>query len=339
MQDGFSRREFLERAALAGAGLALATTTPTNAQSRMFISLPPWAVARNVGWPDQARLAAKVGYAGIDWAFGAAKKAGVDATRALLAELKIRPAITNLPMQTPLGGDEPTFTSRLPQLSEDAEFSAAIGCRNFQLVLGATTPAGQSKDERWKVVRDRLAAISGVLAKHDMRLGLEFLGPLVFRTGRGGGAGRGRPGGAPPDPNAPAPPPPVPFVWTLPETVKLAAESGPNIGVTLDAWHWFHSGGTAADILATDRSRIVHVHISDAKPMPPEDVQDNMRWLPGEGIIDLVGFLQALQKIGYDGGVAPETIGPRIPDNMPPEESARLALEATAAVMKKAGAL
>ena len=36
-------------------------------------------------------------------------------------------------------------------------------------------------------------------------------------------------------------------------------------------------------------------------------------------------------------GFAPETIGPRIPDGMPPEESARLALEATTATLKKAG--
>ncbi len=64
-----------------------------------------------------------------------------------------------------------------------------------------------------------------------------------------------------------------------------------------------------------------------------------MRLLPGEGVIDLVGFFTALQKIGYQGGVAPETIGPRIPDGMPPEESAKLALEMTTGVMKKAGVL
>lgn len=62
-----------------------------------------------------------------------------------------------------------------------------------------------------------------------------------------------------------------------------------------------------------------------------------MRLLPGEGIIDLVGFFKALRQIGYRGGVASDTIGPRIPDTMPPEESARLALEITAGVMKKAG--
>jgi sugar phosphate isomerase/epimerase len=83
----------------------------------------------------------------------------------------------------------------------------------------------------------------------------------------------------------------------------------------------------------------VNVHISDAKAMPPEDVRDNMRWLPGEGVIDLVSGLQALKKIGWQGGVCPETIGDRIPADMPPEESARLALEATRGVMQKAGVI
>jgi sugar phosphate isomerase/epimerase len=338
-----NRREFLERTTVSGLGAAaLALLTPreiARAQSGMFVSLPPWAVARNVGWPEQARLAARVGYAGIDWAFGPARTAGVEATRALLAELKIRATIVNLPMQAPLDGDEAAFTAQLPKLAEDAAFCAAIGCRNFQLVLRATT-GGPSREERWKVVRARLAAIAEVLMKHDVRLGLEFLGPLVFRTRAGGGRGRGA--GPPVDPNAPPPPPPappVPFVWTLPETVKLGAESGPNVGATLDAWHWYHSGGTVADIVATPSSRIIHVHVSDARAMPPEEVQDNMRFLPGEGIIDLVGFFTALRQIGYRGGVAPETIGPRIPDTMPPEESARLALEATVGVMKKAGVM
>jgi sugar phosphate isomerase/epimerase len=220
-----------------------------------------------------------------------------------------------------LTGDDAAFQARLPQLEEDAAFAHAIGCRNFQLVLGAATPQGQTRDERWNLVRSRLAAVSAVLVKHDMRLGLEFLGPLQFRIGRGGG------------------PPPTPFVYTLVDTVKLCEASGPNLGVTLDAWHWYHSGGSVADILATNPARIVHVHISDARAMPAEEVRDNMRWLAGEGVIDLVGFLRALEQVGYRGGVAPETIGPRIPDDMAPEESARLALEATTSVMRKAGVL
>lgn len=339
MREAITRRDFLTRSAAATACAWAGLETAARAQSGMFISLPPWAVARNVPWPEQARLAARLGYGGIDWAWAPARQAGVDATRALFAELKIRPTIVNLPGPNPLTGDEASFQARLPQLDDDASFAAAIGCRNFQLVLGPTTPGGQSKEERWTAVRARLAAVSTILVKHDVRLGLEFLGPLQFRMGRGGGAGR-RGQGAPDAAAAPAaPPPPVPFVYTLTETVKLCTEAGPNLGATLDAWHWYHSGGTVADILATDRSRVIHVHISDAKPMPPEDVRDNMRWLAGEGVIDLLGFLRALRTIGYDGGVAPETIGPRIPDDMAPEESARLALDATTAVMRKAGVI
>jgi sugar phosphate isomerase/epimerase len=336
MSDSIDRREFLTRSAFgAAAALTMPRVQPMSrpavtAPAGMFVSLPPWAVARNVGWPEQARLAARVGYQGIDWAFGPAKTAGVDATRALLAELGIEPTIVNLPMQNTLGPDDAAFAAQLPKLDEDAAFCRAIGCSRFQLVLGAATLNGQPKADRWTLVQRRLSAVADVLAKHDVRLGLEFLGPLVFRTRRPAS-------GTPADPAAPPPPAPVPFVWTLHETLSLCEASGPNVGVTVDAWHWYHSGGTVADVRAAKASRIVHVHVSDARLMPPEEVQDNMRLLPGEGVIDLVGFFQALKSIGYRGGVAPETIGPRIPDGMPPEESARLALEATTAVMKRAG--
>ena len=70
--------------------------------------------------------------------------------------------------------------------------------------------------------------------------------------------------------------------------------------------------------------------------MPPEDVKDNQRLLPGEGIIDLVGFFRALKQIGYEDGVSPEVLG-RIPATMSAEEGAKLGLDASLAVMRKAG--
>jgi sugar phosphate isomerase/epimerase len=326
MTETVGRREFLARAALGVTALGASCMRATagaarDAPSAMFVSLPPWAVARNVGWPEQARLAARVGYKGIDWAFDAAKSAGVTATRALLAELGIVPTIVNLPMKATLGPDDAAFDAQLAGLAADAAFSAAIGCSRFQLVLGPTTLPGQTKVVRWEQLRRRLARIGEVIAPHGMRLGVEFLGPLYFRTRQ------------PPGATAPT----VPFVWTLRETLALAEASAPNVGVTLDAWHWHHSGGSVADIRAATASRIVHVHVSDARAMPPEQVRDDMRLLPGEGVIDLIGFFGALKAIGYRGGVAPETIGPRIPDTMSPEESARIALEATTAVMRRAG--
>lgn len=315
MRPYLTRRDFLERAALSSAVLACAR--PASAAGSMYVSMNG-SVARGVSGLDKIRLAAKIGYGGVDWDLGPAKAAGVEAVKALFAELKIKPTITNLPMARPLpfAGEQAAFDQALPQLGEDAAFCSAIGCQKMMVVLSPTGPL--PKAEHRKVVRDRMAAVSEVLQKSNLRLGLEFLGVQQFRMGRAGG------------------PPPNPFIWTLPETVALAQDCGPNIGAILDVWHWHHSRGTIADILATDRQRIVHVHVSDAKPQPPEEVRDNQRVMPGEGSIDLVGFFQALKTIGYDDGVSPEPLG-RIPAEMSPEEGAKLALDTTLAVMKKAG--
>jgi sugar phosphate isomerase/epimerase len=283
----------------------------------MFVSLNG-SVARGVSGFDKARLAARLGYGGVDWDLGPAKTAGVEATKALYAELKIKPTITNLPMARPLpfSGDQAAFDQALAQLADDAAFCAAIGCQKMMVVLSPTGPL--PKEEHRKIVRDRLAAISDVLQRSKLRLGLEFLGVQQFRMGRAGG------------------PPPNPFMWTLSETAALAKDSGANIGVVLDVWHWHHSGSTIADILATEKDRIVHVHVSDAKPQPPDEVRDNQRVMPGEGSINLVGFFQTLKKIGYADGVSPEPLG-RVPADMSPEDGAKLALETTLAVMKRAG--
>jgi sugar phosphate isomerase/epimerase len=316
MPSSITRRDFFERASCAGA-LMLAGRA---AQPRegMYVSLNG-SLTPGVSGADKARLAAKLGYGGVDWDFGPARKAGLEETRALFTELKIKPTIVNLPLQAPFAGDDADFTPKLTQLADDAAFAAGVGCNKMMLVL---TPASAlPKDEQRKIVVARLNAISQVLQKSNIRLGLEFLGPLYMRTGPGRGGE-----------------PRQPFIFTLSETAALAKDAGANIGVVLDVWHWHHSGSTIADILATDKSRIVHVHISDAKAAPPEEVRDNQRHMPGEGIIDLVGFLQALKKIGYQDGISPEPLG-RIPKDMPVEDSAKLGLDTTLAVMRKAGVI
>jgi sugar phosphate isomerase/epimerase len=320
MRVVFTRRDFLERAVCVGVLSTFAEPLVAAQQSNggMFVSLNG-ALTPKVSGVDKARLAAKLGFGGVDWDLGPAKTAGVDATKALFADLKIKPTIANLPMARPLpfGGETAEFREGLKSLADDAAFVSAVGCRKMMVVLPATAPG--KKDEYRKVVVERMSAVSEVLQKSNLRLGMEFLGPLYMRQGPG------RDGQ-----------PRTPFIWTLPETVALAKDCGPNMGVVLDVWHWHHSSGTVADILAAGGDRIVHVHISDAKPAPPEDVRDNQRFMPGEGSIDLIGFLQALKKIGYADGVSPEPLG-RIPPEMSAEEGAKLGLDTTMAVMKKAG--
>jgi len=314
MRPLLTRRDFLARAAYTGALLTVAKPqTRRAAPGRMYVSLNS-SLTRQMAWPDFVRLAAKLGYGGVDVNLNAAKAAGVDATRSLLGDLKLEASVTGLPMQFAMP-DEAAFQESLKLLAENATFAAAIGCNRMMAVMspGSQTP----KEERRKFVKDRLVVVSEVLQRSNIRLGLEFLGPLYMRTGARS---------------------PYQFIYRLDETVALAKECGPNIGVVLDAWHWFHSGGTTADIIEAGKSRIVHIHVSDAKPAPAEEVRDNQRFMPGEGVIDLIGFFQALKKIGYEDGVSPEPLG-RVPAEMPAEEAAQLALETTMGVMKKAGVI
>ena len=216
----------------------------------------------------------------------------------------------------PFAGEQAAFDAALKLLADDAAFTAEVGCRKMMVVLPASTT--MDRQAQRALARDRLAAVAEVLQRAQIRLGIEFLGPLYFRQSRADG------------------PPVSPFIWNMPDALALAKDCGPNVGVILDAWHWHHSGSTPADILATDKSRIVHLHVSDAKETPPADVRDNQRLMPGEGIIDLMGFFGALKKIGYADGISPEPLG-RVPAEMSPEDAARLALQTTTAVMKKAG--
>jgi sugar phosphate isomerase/epimerase len=313
MRRDLSRRAFLERAACASALVPIQEMMARRAVAAdgMYVSLNG-SLTRQMPWPDFVRLAGKLGYGGVDVNLNAAKAEGVDATRALLKEMNLKPAVANLPVPF-LSLDKAAFQDAFKLLPENAQFANAIGLNRMMAVLSPASPV--PKDERRKFVTGRVLAIADVLQKSNIRLGLEFLGPVYMRS------------------NAKSP---HTFMYTLPDTVALAAECGTNIGVVLDAWHWHHSGGSTAEILAAGKARIVHVHVSDAKPATPEEVRDNQRHMPGEGVIDLVGFFQALKKIGYADGVSPEPLG-RVPAEMAPEDGARLGLETTMAMMKKAG--
>jgi sugar phosphate isomerase/epimerase len=277
----------------------------------MFVSLNG-SLTRQMAWPEFARLAAKVGYGGVDVNLNSARGEGVEATRKMLADLKIKPGICSLPVRYS-NADESVYKEDMKGLADAARFAAAIGCPRMMAVLPPSS--GTPKPEFRRIIKDRVVAIGEVLATSYVRLGLEFLGPLHFRSRN-----------------------PHEFIWRMDEALEFVKECGPNIGLTLDAWHWHHAGATASDIANAGTSRIVHVHVSDARQQAPEDVRDNQRVMPGEGVIDLVTFFQSLRNIGYAEAVSPEPIG-RVPPDMPPEEGARLGLETTVAAMKRAGVL
>lgn len=275
----------------------------------MYLSLNETLVAGRVKWPDFAKLAARVGFPGVDVDLSAAMKAGAEGTNTLLEQLRVRPAVFNFPVE--FRKDDAAFHASLAQLEPAAKFAQAIGCPRMVTYIMPSSPI--PKAELRRLYKDRFSQSARILAKYDVRLGLEFLGPLQFRKQF-----------------------PHEFIWRMPEMLAFAKECGPNVGLLLDAWHWHHAGATVDDILQAGRDGIVHVHFDDAPNLPPEQIRDNERLMPGEGVIDLVGFLQALKKIGYTDALSVEVFGRGLKD-MTPEEGARLGLEKSKAVFAKAG--
>jgi sugar phosphate isomerase/epimerase len=275
----------------------------------VYLSLNETVVAGRVPWPEFARLAAKVGYPGVDVDLSAAMKAGLPATNNLLEDLKIKPAAVGLPVE--FRKDDAAFAKDLEKLGDAASFAAAIDCPRMitWIMPSSKTP----KVELRALYLKRFRACADVLARSHVRLGLEFLGPLHLRKME-----------------------PYEFIWRMPEMLAFARECGSNVGLLLDVWHWYHAGATTEDIVKAGKAGIVHVHFSDAPKLPPEQIRDNERLMPGEGVINLNAFLMALHEIGYQDALSVEVFGRGLKD-MTPEAGARLGLETSLVAMHRAG--
>ncbi len=275
----------------------------------MYLSLNSVPIGGNLSWPDFARLASTTGFKGVDVMLEAAQAEGLDRTRRLLENLHLRPAFVNLPVE--FRKDDATFRATLPKLEDAAPFSAAIGCPRMMTYIMSSTDT--PKDELRRIYKKRFTECANILARSHCRLGLEFLGPLHIRK-------QFR----------------YEFIWRMNDMLEFAKECGSNVGLTLDAWHWYHAGGTTEDIIHAGKERIVVIHFDDSPNLPPDQIRDNQRLLPGEGVINLTGFLQALEKIGYEDSLSVEVFGRGLKE-MPPAQSAKLCLDSSRAVLKKAG--
>lgn len=275
----------------------------------MYLSLNGVPIAGPVNWPDFVALAGSSGFRGVDVMLDPAMRDGVQKTRELLASQRVKPAYVNLPVE--FRKDDAVFRSGLRKVEEAARFATDIGCPRMMTWLASSSDT--PRDELRRVFLQRFTECAKILAGSGCRLGLEFLGPLHLKA-------RYR----------------YEFLSKMGEMLEFAEECGPNVGLTLDAWHWHHSGGTAADIERAGKSRIVVVHFDDSPDLPPDQIRDNERLLPGEGVIDLYGFVRALSKIGYEDSLSVEVFGRGLRE-MPRAESARLCLEYGRAVLAGAG--
>lgn len=237
-------------------------------------------------------LAAAHGFQAVDIDAGSLiNRHGVEKARELLTSNGLIIGSIGLPVEWRT--TEEAFLEGLEKLASAAAAAAALGCTSCCTYI---LPSTDYKAAHFMALATcRLRTCAQILGAYGIRLGLEFVGPHHLRTRWEN-----------------------PFIWTLEETLDwIAAIGESNVGLLFDAYHWYTNGLTVSDIEALRADQIVHVHINDAPNVPVEEALDNGRLYPGEGVIDLVGFLQGLAKIGYKGAVSQEILTAEAPSDSP----------------------
>ncbi len=253
----------------------------------MYKALSPGAIGVSAPSIERAIAAARTGgFEGVEVnpreIADLVDERGADAVRAVFAESGVRPAGFGLPVDW--RGDEASFERGIEELPRLARAAAAIGAtRTMTWVLPSSNE--RAFDENYRFHVERFKPVAAALADAGCSLGLEFIGPKTMRDSQR-----------------------YPFIYRMEDMLEMGEEIGPNVGLLLDCWHWYTSGGTLEDLRGLGPEQVVYVHVNDAPAGVPVDEQvDSVRALPGEtGVIDIEGFLGTLKSIGYDGPVTPE---------------------------------
>lgn len=279
----------------------------------MFKALNTGAIGVKADFARSAELAAKFGFEGIYFSPSEVVRLGVARAKTILDNHYVKPAGFGLPVD--FRRDQEKFRDGLARLPKLAQAAAEIGCsRCSTWILPASNEL--TFKQNFEQHRRRLGECARILARYKIRLGLEFVGPKKSRAGRK-----------------------HEFIYTSKGMLELCeAIEADNVGLLLDCWHWYTSGGTTKDFANWTNQTIVDVHVNDApKGIAVDEQRDNVRCLPGEtGVIDIKGFLRGLKKIRYDGPVMVEPFSERV-RKMKDEDAVRATMESLDKIWSIAG--
>jgi sugar phosphate isomerase/epimerase len=283
----------------------------------MYSSLNAGALGIRANLPETIALARDHGFEGVDFSIGEAAdladRHGLPYVQALFASAKVKPGSWDFPVN--FRQDEATWQQHLAALPRLANLAQSLDCqRTATWIMPCSDELEFQANFDFHVARLQPAA--KILSDYGCRLGLEFVGPKTLRMTQR-----------------------YEFIYSLAGMLELCRAIGAgNVGLLLDSYHLYTSHGSLAEVQRLTHQQIVTVHVNDAPAGVPVDEQlDNVRALPGEtGVLDMSGFLQTLQSIGYDGPVTPEPFSQRL-RTLPPAEAAQEAGQAMRRVWQVAG--
>jgi sugar phosphate isomerase/epimerase len=229
-------------------------------------------------------LARENGFDGVNVDFRADAHLDLDTRRALLGDL--RAVAFGLPVDIYSEHTEREFRRGVVEFERQAEQAYGLGCH---VVLAYLPPFSSELrfDEYFRLFARRLSVLRPILAEYDLKLGLEFIGPVETRAVSK-----------------------YDFVHTIDGVRSLiaAADLHGLAGFKLDVHHWQNSGAGLLDLHHLDLDYILYVEINDG--LAGHDIfsmPEFVRELPlATGVTRLPEFLSVLDQKGYDGAVAVE---------------------------------
>ena len=221
--------------------------------------------------------------------------------RSLFTDNSIEPVTINSIEFIAFRGDE--YRQIQVRCRELCQIAEIIGCPTV-VVVPSPTP---DRNMPWeKVVQEYVTVLrdlSNIAQSFEIRLAFEFLG----------------------------------FGWCTVRTPRAAYEiiqkaDRDNVGLTLDACHFYGGGGLLNEIDALDPATIYAFHLDDMEDVAKEAITDSKRLLPGSGILPLSDICARLKGIGFDGLCSIELFRPEYWE-WDPSELAVKAREAAISVL------
>jgi sugar phosphate isomerase/epimerase len=284
------RRQFLQSAvAGAAAGIAVQGAIAgsfAQAPRKMTLCLSGGAIGASGNQKEMVDLAAKYGFESVE-AHGS-YLASLDENQ--MTDLKeymksksIRFAYASMPVE--FRKDDAAFAAGMKVLPNIAGGLKRAGVTRMSTYIMPCHDA-LTYLPNFKQHAQRLREAAALLKENGIRLGLEYVGPRTLMVSKR-----------------------YPFIHTMAEARDLISEIGTgNVGLMLDTYHWWTAGDTEEDILALKNEDVVLVDLNDGVAgVPRESALDNKRELPCKtGVIDTAAFINAVNRIGYDGPIRAE---------------------------------
>jgi sugar phosphate isomerase/epimerase len=287
-----SRRRFLASAALGACSLSCVNSFAAAANRKMTINLVCGNIGVNANQVEAIELAHDFGFESVEAMPGFLASIEGGKLEELLGTMKSRNlswGAAGLPVE--FRQDEEKFKSGLKELPR---LAAALEKAGVTRVGTWLSPGHRTMTymENFRQHTQRLKEVTIILRDHRLRLGLEHVATKTSRE-------RSK----------------FPFIHTIAEMNELIGDiSTGNVGHVLDSWHWWQADENAEDILALKADDVVAADLNDAPANLPKEKQlDGQRELPmATGVIPIGAFLNALNKIGFDGPVRAEPFNKRL---------------------------